>query len=360
MTWLEEGRALDAAILDSVSATQQDQQLALARMIGKFRQDDFPLVFLLRLPDQRNPASSLAVAEILYKPVSPARLYEALAAAIHRPESSPAHPASARPLTRQPGQPLRILLAEDDPANRSVIRLRLERLGYQAALAANGLQVVQMLETGAYDIIIMDLQMPEMDGLATTRYIREALPADCQPFIIALTADTRWETQTLLLGSGFNLFLQKPVQKEALAQALEQAAPRPPERAGQATGQAPEDVHIDEDVLNDLCQTVGSESPQAVEQILGLFFEHAPRLIENIEAAAAQQKPDRLRAELHALKGHCELYGAARLVRLCKSLESAIAAGEAVNLTHGVAEIQAEYSVVLANLTSRQARTRVK
>ncbi len=115
----------------------------------------------------------------------------------------------------------RILLAEDNPVNQIVAQRMLESLGYPVDVAANGLEALQALEHQHYDVVLMDIQMPEMDGLEATRTIRRWLPAEEQPRIIAVTAFALDFSREMCIDAGMDDFIAKPVNKEHLAEMLE-------------------------------------------------------------------------------------------------------------------------------------------
>jgi CheY-like chemotaxis protein len=120
---------------------------------------------------------------------------------------------------------LRVLLAEDNQVNQMVVSRMLERLGYRVDAVANGLEVLEALDRQTYDVILMDVQMPEMDGLEATRRIRATLPAERQPCIIAVTANASVQDRDRCLGAGMDDFLRKPVTAEAMSGALAGVTP---------------------------------------------------------------------------------------------------------------------------------------
>jgi two-component system, sensor histidine kinase and response regulator len=122
--------------------------------------------------------------------------------------------------------PLRVLLAEDNRVNQKVALAMLRRMGYEADLAVNGLEAVAALEREPYDLVLMDMQMPEMDGIQATRELRRRLSAERQPQVVALTANASDGDRTACLAAGMDGFLAKPVSLQALAEVLEQAAAR--------------------------------------------------------------------------------------------------------------------------------------
>src|SRR5581483_6811578 len=116
--------------------------------------------------------------------------------------------------------PLRILLAEDTAVNQKVTLGQLARLGYRADLAANGLEVLDALERQRYDLVLMDVQMPEMDGLEATRRVAERWSRQERPRIVALTANAMADDRDVCLDAGMDDYLAKPIRLDELADAL--------------------------------------------------------------------------------------------------------------------------------------------
>ena len=121
---------------------------------------------------------------------------------------------------------LRILLVEDEPDNQALALQMLGRLGHRADVASDGLEALERLEQHAYDLVLMDVMMPRLDGLETTRRLRRGLPAAEQPRVIALTARALRSDREACLSAGMDGYLSKPVRMDALAEALRPAAVR--------------------------------------------------------------------------------------------------------------------------------------
>lgn len=147
-------------------------------------------------------------------------------------EAAPKEPIDSRTLAPQPqtasklgpSHPLRILLAEDNAVNQKVALQMLKKIGYRADVACNGLEVLRALERQPYDVILMDIQMPEMDGLETARSIRKRWPASKQPKIIAITAYAMEGDQKMCLDAGMDDYISKPVKMDELQAVLESSA----------------------------------------------------------------------------------------------------------------------------------------
>ncbi|WP_457653336.1 ATP-binding protein [Rhodocaloribacter sp.] len=182
-----------------------------------------PVVVLHPLGDasDESPHASLR----LPRPVKLARLREVLTRAL-----SPASPVELRRLTPPHAAPagtpgaLRILLAEDNPINQKVALRMLARLGYEADLVETGLEVLRALETQSYDVVFMDVQMPEMDGLEAARRIRERYGEHSAPHLVALTANAMGRQREECLAAGMQYYLSKPVKLDALRNVLDHLA----------------------------------------------------------------------------------------------------------------------------------------
>ena len=229
---LRAGEAFDVAILD-MQMPEMDG-LMLAAEIRRLRTKEvLPLVLLSSLGRQEDPAGYFSVN--LTKPVKPSQLHDALAQ-IFWHEAAPARAAarSVHPfagLEARHGE--RILLAEDNVVNQKVALHMLEHLGYRADLAANGHEVLEAMERQTYDLILMDMQMPEMDGLEATRRIVAAQPQPAaRPWIIALTANAMQGDREHCLAAGMDDYLSKPIKKHELMAALDRGRAALTKRAG--------------------------------------------------------------------------------------------------------------------------------
>lgn len=136
--------------------------------------------------------------------------------------ASPSNPSKKSSIDPEQAcrHPLRILLAEDNLLNQKVVVSLLRRMGYEIDIVFNGREALAALDQQIYDVVLMDIQMPEMDGLEATRSIRAQLPDAHQPWIIALTAQAMEGDRERFLSSGMNDYVSKPIRIEALADAL--------------------------------------------------------------------------------------------------------------------------------------------
>ncbi len=227
LTLLEAEPCFDLAILDLCMPDMDGMQLAETirrREHGKH----MPLIMLTSTSDRflREEADRLGFSAYVSKPVRKSHLYDILLRALqHAPTQVPAAPISSifdGALASR--LPLRILLAEDNVVNQKVALRILGKLGYHADVAANGQEAVDALDRQPYDVVLMDMQMPEVDGLEATRIMRRSLPADRQPVIVAMTAAAMLEDRQACLAAGMNSFVAKPIRLEQLTTALEESA----------------------------------------------------------------------------------------------------------------------------------------
>jgi CheY-like chemotaxis protein len=237
LAWLRRGERFDAAILDLHMPGMDGLMLAKEiRRLGKyvkikhgFSLETLPLVLLTTI----EPGSSTIIdsgvifAACLTKPVKQALLHEALISLFaERPRPAqrpqPAAPKMDAQMAEQ--YPLRILVAEDNRLNQKVIVRLLQRMGYQADVAINGIETLEALKHQTYDVVLMDVQMPEMDGWETTRHIRTLLPAEHQPRIIAMTAHALREDREQCLAMGMDDYISKPIHVEELQEALKRVS----------------------------------------------------------------------------------------------------------------------------------------
>ncbi|HWI11402.1 MAG TPA: response regulator, partial [Burkholderiaceae bacterium] len=122
--------------------------------------------------------------------------------------------------------PLRILLAEDNVVNQKLALRLLQRMGYRADLASNGIEAIESIERQTYDVVLMDVQMPEMDGLEASRRIRARWPAGERPRIVAMTANAMQGDREMCLDAGMDDYLTKPIRVDQLVEALNGASAR--------------------------------------------------------------------------------------------------------------------------------------
>jgi CheY-like chemotaxis protein len=197
----------------------------LAQLIRKIHPAEaLPLVLLSSLGHRDLIPDKTLFAALLTKPTKPAQIIDLLARLAVRETAEP-KPAPVAPAPKgRPTSQHRILLAEDNSVNQKVALHMLARIGYRADVAANGLEVLEAVRRQTYDIIFMDVQMPEMDGLEATKQLRAAPIADCRrPWIVALTANAMQGDRERCLAVGMDDYITKPIKTPDLAAAIGRA-----------------------------------------------------------------------------------------------------------------------------------------
>jgi signal transduction histidine kinase/DNA-binding response OmpR family regulator len=229
---LTDGDAVDLAILDLHMPVMDG--LALAGAIRAALPAPPPVVILSSLGVRER--STPDVAAFLVKPVKPSGLHDTIVTVLAGSAAVVPARQSMRPgidhgFAEQ--HPLRILLAEDNPVNQKLATRLLEKMGYQADMAVNGLEAIAAVEAVPYDVVLMDVQMPELDGLEATRRIRAARSGHAGPHIVAMTANALEGDRETCLEAGMDDYVSKPIRPEVLAAALARV-PRHPEPVAEA------------------------------------------------------------------------------------------------------------------------------
>jgi CheY-like chemotaxis protein len=220
------GERYDVALLDYLMPEMDG--IALAAALKEAHPDPrLPVILHSSVGSLDRGGAPASVDVLITKPIKPSALHDALATALSiQAESSRRRPAAAAGI--DPGMagrlPLRILLAEDNAVNQKLALKLLERHGYQADVVSNGIEAVAATELGAYDVVLMDVQMPELDGLEATRRIRAAAPKGAGPYIVAVTANALADDRAACIAAGMDDYVSKPIRIEALVEALTRAA----------------------------------------------------------------------------------------------------------------------------------------
>jgi CheY-like chemotaxis protein len=234
LEWLRAGEAFDVAVLDMQMPDMDG--VMLAREIRKMQgREKLPLVLLSSLGQREVTSEKNLFNAALTKPVKPSQLFDLIAGTFKDAAALASGPASANapvpaavpvkvlptPVVGKPGSSLRVLLAEDNAVNQKVATHMLAAIGVRPDIAANGLEVIEALSRQTYDVILMDVQMPEMDGLeATRRIVAEQPDSAKRPWIIALTANAVQGDRETCLAAGMDDYISKPIKKEQLVQAV--------------------------------------------------------------------------------------------------------------------------------------------
>jgi CheY-like chemotaxis protein len=211
--------------------------------------------------------------------------------------------------------PLRILLVEDHPANQKMTQFMLSKFGYEVQIVANGKSAVEAVQAHSYDLVLMDLQMPGMDGLETSRCIRGLHDRIHQPRIAAMTANFMASDREACFSAGMDDFLAKPVRPADLKITLEHSAPASALTQGGAVASGREDIAV--------AQAPTNSSLSANDEVLRVYLAESHTTLHDLRAAKTARDLVEFRQRAHYLKGASQVIGAIKVVALCQDLESA-------------------------------------
>ena len=308
--------------------------------------DDVRIVMLSSAaPDPTSTINHYGIGAHLTKPVRQSELYESLLALF----STGAKPAPIEPVT-SPEHNLtgHVLVAEDNLVNQQVTITMLEIIGCTVSLADNGAKVLEMAKACNPDLILMDCQMPVMDGFQATRTIRDAEqqnPALARVPIIALTANAMKGDRERCMAAGMDDYLSKPFAQDDLAAMLNkwmQPSPGPISK-----------VSLDEDALANIRSLQRPDQPDVLERFLDTFQETSSRLLRELRVAVESKDPDQLKSVAHSLKSSSAILGATQMASTCLRLESLDLIGELETAEQLVGELETAFPMVCTALRTK-------
>jgi PAS domain S-box-containing protein len=362
--WIRADQPFDVGILD-MHMPEMDGA-ALAQAIREHSPSAaLPLVLFTSL-GRREARDSEGFAAYLHKPIKPSQLFDALVSvlaeqeAVHVPGRTKAHSELDPDMARR--HPLRILLAEDNVVNQKVALRLLGQMGYRADVAANGIEAIDAVERQTYDVVLMDVQMPELDGFEASREINRRWPGDRRPRIVAMTANALQGDRELCVAAGMDDYVAKPIRIETLVAALERCGRRP--AAGTRPAEGPAEPHpsaigppgwrpdqtsrapappgasqapvIDRATLDRLTRQMGSPF---VAELIDTFCADARELVATLRRALGEADLDAFRRAAHSLKSTSESLGAVSLAALARELETTSRAGTLRGAEAGIEQI---------------------
>jgi PAS domain S-box-containing protein len=370
LEWIRASDRFDIAILD-MHMPEMDG-VALARAIRQLPEGTaLPLILFTSLGRREARAEEEGFAAYLHKPIKPSQLFDALVSVL---AEQPVH-VHARGVARTEldagmaaRHPLRILLAEDNVVNQKVALRILAQMGYRADVAANGLEAIEAVERQTYDLVLMDVQMPELDGFEASREINRRWPGERRPRIVAMTANAMQGDRELCVAAGMDDYVAKPIRVEELVSALERSPRRSdgvtrasrdaevtpksaaeggvPPRLGEAAATESETA-INSTVVEQLAAGMGKEF---VVELIDTFGQDARELIAALRAALGGGDVDAFRRAAHSLKSTCETLGASRLAAIARALEGQARAGSLDGAGDRIEHLAAEHELVTRRL----------
>ena len=337
--------------LDLARAIKSDPALAPLRLVL--------LTSLGQPPEDVARYREWGISACLTKPVRQTELHDCLVSVLSAPVGIatavadvvvPAHPGTGAPQARS-----RILVVEDNAVNQKVTVHLLDKLGYRADVAANGIEALEALAYIPYAAVLMDCRMPEMDGFEATRQIREReRESGAHVPIIAMTANVMQGDRERCLEAGMDDYISKPVKIEDLAPSLARHT-NITDKPTSADGPDQADTNGAVDTVELLDRLDGNRS--LLRTIVQLFLEDYPRLLSEARDAATRGNRAQLERLAHTLKGAAANFSAKRAVEAARRLEMIAREGDLATATAACAAIEselAEVAPVLATLVRQQ------
>jgi len=334
--------------------------MTLAAAIRKIpRASMLPLVFLMPLGTRSDsaPNTQLAFANSITKPVKPAQLLAAVERALFTQKKAevqaPPPPKADQPLAER--LPLKILLCDDNTINQKVAARILAQLGYKPDVANNGREGLEAIDKKPYDLVFMDVMMPEMDGLTATRAIRDRQknPAANPNFagrilVVAMTAHAQQSDKENCLASGMDDYLAKPIRPADVRGIIEKwAAPATPAAEAKSTPMAKietpaapaEEPPVDMSRMNDL---TGGD-PAMLNELVEMFYKQTSQQMKQIEDAVRAGDATQVRHVAHSCKGASATLGMTQLSKLMLALEKMGVEGQLTNAPKFCEDAALEY-----------------
>jgi signal transduction histidine kinase/CheY-like chemotaxis protein len=329
------GAPHDVVFLDQMMPGMAGETLASRiRALPQFRETKMILISSAG-ENGHSEAAKKTLDAVLLKPVRQRELLACLAQVFSNPgrRTADAIPAVAKPAVLPPvrqGPSLNILLAEDNKINRTFALALLSKAGHRIDVAENGIQAVDAVWRGDYDVVLMDIQMPEMDGVQATKRIRQMSPPKCHVPIVALTAHALAGQREEYLAAGMDDYLSKPVNSAALLGKLAEIAQKAPAKAeaaeapavGPALGDMLAKAGIEAAALDTLDSVM---TPEETREFVESFRSDLAARVARMQAADTAQA---LAADAHALISTAGNVGATKLSSLASAVEKSCKAGE--------------------------------
>jgi PAS domain S-box-containing protein len=354
------GAPFDIAIVDlglpGMDALELARAIRARSDIGKVR-----LVMLTRRQVDIRNARDAGIDACLSKPVRQTVLYECLVNVMAgQTQEAVASPAVREPLAAvPPGMRGTILLVEDNLINQQVALGILQIQGYNVTVVNNGREALDAHQHGAFDLILMDCHMPEMDGFEATREIRarERASAGKRLPIIALTANAMAQDRDACLDAGMDDHLSKPFSMLTLQEMLDRWMPHPTasqtqaaELAAAATAKAAE--VLDRQVLDQLSKVRTNGKPELLARVINLYLAESPKLIQKLKQAARAGDAPEMAGFAHSLKSSSANVGAKVLSRYCEEAETSARRADTEEARKILSKIETEHGCVLSALTA--------
>ncbi len=330
LEWIINNEIFDLAILD-YQMPQMDG-LTLTQEIRKYSAGkELPIIILTSIGKKENPETiaHLNLSGFINKPIKQTQLYDTLISVLSGAQGlKKENQTTDSKIDPNLGErfPLRILLAEDNAVNQKVALRILDKMGYRADIAANGYEAVNAVKHIHYDIVLMDILMPEMDGYAATKAIINELNSDKRPKIIAMTANAMQGDKEECLAAGMDDYVSKPIRIDELQESLTKWSKIISEQRGELISKVKKEKaktkFVNEENISFLADIQTEADLGFLIELLDIYLNDLPVTIDKIKTSVAEKDLKNLQFFSHKLKGSSVTLGIDFVSEICQNLET--------------------------------------
>ena len=330
LNWLRNGEAFDIAILDY--NMPQMNGMTLSSEIKKIEScKDLPIIILTSFGKQETLSSGdmSNVASVISKPIKHSQLKEHIIQHLNnvnkKPDAKPSNENKDKSDEGSKRYPLNILLGEDNIVNQKVTKRILERLGYEIDIAATGKEVYNAAKNRKYDLILMDINMPELNGYETSKLIRQELSKENQPVIIAMTASSLQESKNDFENSGMNDFIEKPVNYDELKKIVSKWSENiNGKKHNEFFHKKGASSMIDFQKITSMHDIQTDEDVNFLKELIDTYIADLPGTVQEIASYVEKEDCYKIKFLVHRLKGGSVTIGIDVISELTKKIEESV------------------------------------
>ena len=356
MQWIRGNEHFDLVAIDAqmISAKATEVAAEIRKLKGK---DELPIVLFNadRTDNILFDYTDKAVSAVIPKNVDRSKMLDILIGVFSIEEHQRSQQkAELSRMDKKLGEqiPIRIMIAEDNKINQKLAQNIFEGLGYTPVIVTNGLEVIEKMRKESFDLIFMDVQMPEMDGLDATRFIIHKLLLTKRPVIIAMTAFALEGDKEKCLEAGMNDYISKPFMIEEIVDKITKWFGQENENTSQKkyTVQKTEHEILDTSIVTRLKDMASQTDPSFFKDVVNMFAEQAPGIIHEMESGLNANNFELIGQEAHKLKGSALNIGAKQLAEICREIEIGIRSGLSLDYGKMIAMLKTTYDKTMNDL----------
>lgn len=335
--WLKKYK-FDAVLLDLVLNEKYNGDIV--KEIRNIKGTDFPIIALSGKKSEKYTQKEIFTASIT-KPVNQEELFDAFNL-VYANNKTALIKTDVPEKNLSEKLPLKILIAEDNIINQKIASRILAQMGYNADIASDGLEVLECLNRQHYDLVLMDVQMPELDGIQTTgRILEKWIPAE-RPKIIAMTANATQGDMEKCLYAGMDDFISKPILSDELKSMLEKWGSNPITKVTGAVAYNNEDL-IDSTTVDNLKQITGIDNLSFLKEVVNLYSKQTPQIISDIKTHWKNNEIQKLILSVHNLRGSSINMGAKMIQEMSKNIEAKCRKGDMGEIGKDIEKLEYVY-----------------